>query len=93
MVIIDLIQLAAQYESVIYEGDINIDDIIHIVIHAVTISNYGTPIRMFDRQEKGNVVDIIMKRDISDEEKEALIHNAYEILGGDDKKPIREVPQ
>ena len=96
MVIADLIQLAALHEGVICEGDIDIDDIIHIVTHAVTISNYGKPYDFFDRPGQRNMLDEIRSRDISDEEKEKLIQNAYRIVGGGEKSditPKREIPR
>lgn len=97
MVIADLIQLASQNEGVICEGDIDIDAIIQIVTHAVTISNYGTPGDFFDRPEQRHMLDEIRSRDISDEEKEELIRNAYRIVSGgeeeSEKKPKHEVPR
>ena len=96
MVIADLIQLAALHEGVICEGDIDIDDIIQIVTHAVTISNYGSPYDFFDRPGQCNMLDEIRSRHIPDDEKEKLINNAYRIVGGgnvNDKKPKRDIPR
>ena len=82
MVIADLIQLAAQYKGVICEGDIDIDDIIQIVTHVVTISNYGSSYDFFDRPGQRNMLDDIRNRsDISDKEKEECFQNAYRIVG------------
>jgi hypothetical protein len=97
MVIADLIQLAAQYEGVICEGDIDIDDIIQIVTHAVTISNHGSSYDFFDRPEQRHMLEDIRNRsDLSDEEKEERIQNAYRIVGGgenDKKEQIHEIPR
>ena len=94
MVIADLIQLAVQYEGVICEGDIDVDDIINIITHVVTISNYGKPYDFFDRPGQRNMLDEIRNRDIPEEEKEKLIRNAYKIVGDNsEKKPNREIPR
>jgi len=97
MVIADLIQLAAQYNGVICEGDIDIDDIIQIVTHVVTISNYGSSYDFFNRPGQRNMLEDIRNRsDISDEEKEERIQNAYKIVGGgkvDKKDGNHEIPR
>lgn len=41
MIVLDLSQLASQYETVICEGDIDIDQIIIVVTNKVTITNHG----------------------------------------------------
>ena len=96
MVIADLIQLSVLHEGVICEGDIYIDAVIPLITHAVTISNYGVPYDFFDRPGQRNMLDEIRNRDISEEEKEKLIKNAYRIVGGGEKSdlnPKREIPR
>jgi hypothetical protein len=85
MVIIDLIQLASQYTRVICEGDIEIDSIINVITNVVTISNYGRSYDFFDRPGQKHRLDEIRSRDISEEEKEKLIRNAYRIVGVEDE--------
>ena len=70
MVIMDLIQLTAKHEKVICENDIDIESIIQLVTHAVTISNYGTLDDFFDRYKSE-----IRRREISEDEKERLIRS------------------
>ena len=68
MVIMDLIQLTAQYGKVICENDIDIESISQIATHAVTISDYGCWDGFLEGWENA-----IRKRDISENEKELLI--------------------
>ena len=98
MVIADLIALAAQHEGVICEGDIDIDAVVPVVSHAVTISNYGSPYDFFDRPGQHNMLDEIRGRtDLTDGEKEERIRKAYQIVGsepgGEKKEPVREIPR
>ena len=97
MVIVDLIHLSAHYDGVICEGDIDIDTIINIVTHAVTISNYGTPGDFFDRPDQRHMLDDILNRpNLSDKEKEELVCNAYKIVGDNPNlitKPKQENPR
>lgn len=41
MIVADLIRLSSQVDSIICEGDIDIDAVIPVVTHAVTLSNHG----------------------------------------------------
>ena len=94
MVIADLIQLSVLHKGVICEGDIDIDAVIPLINHAVTISNYGSPYDFFDRPGQRNMLDEIRNRDIPEEEKEKLIRNAYKIVGDNsEKKPNRDIPR
>jgi len=95
MVIADLLLLAAKHDAVICEGDIDIDCVMPVVTHAVTISNYGTPEDFFDRPQSRHMLEEIRSRNISDEEKEALLRNAYEIVGGNPtgKKATQTTPR
>jgi hypothetical protein len=95
MVVADLIQLAVKYDGVICEGDIDIDAIVPIATHVVTISNYGQPYDFFNRPEQRHMLDEIKSRpNLSEEEKEKLIQNAYRIVGGNSgTEPVREIPR
>ena len=82
MVVADLIALAAKYDRVICEGDIDIDSVIPVVTNAVTISNCGPAYDFFDRPDQREMLDSIRNRtDLNDEEKAARIQNAYAIVG------------
>lgn len=96
MVVVDLIQLASRYEGVICEGDIDIDAIVPIATHVVTISNYGQSYDFFDRPDQRHMLDEIRSRpNLSEGEKEKIIQNAYRIVGGNSgisTEPVREIP-
>jgi len=80
MVIMDLIRLAAKYDKVICENDIDIDSIIKIVSHAVTVSGYKVWDGFIERYENA-----IRSRDVSEDEKERLIRKLHSVWG--DGKP------
>lgn len=97
MVIADLIQLAAQYNGVICEGDIDVDTIIPIATNTVVITNNGSSYDFFDRPEQRHMLDAIRNRtDITDEEKERRLCNAYSITKGNidtHKQPVYNIPR
>lgn len=76
MVIMDLIQLTAKHGKVICENDIDIDSIIHIVTHAVIISNDKNWEDFFYQYESD-----ILSREISEEEKERLVRKVKIVWG------------
>ncbi|MDR0286132.1 MAG: MerR family transcriptional regulator [Clostridiales bacterium] len=76
IVIMDLIQLTAKYDKVICENDIDIDSIIQIVSHVVTISSYKAWDGFIDGYENN-----ILSRDISEDEKEELIRKLHAVWG------------
>lgn len=76
MVIMDLIQLSAQHERIICENDIDIDSIIQLVTHAVILSNDRSWDEFIDRYEND-----IRGRDVSEDEKERLIHKVNAVWG------------
>ena len=83
MIVADLIALSSQYETVICEGDIDYAAIIPIAEHFVYLNNRGTKFDWFDRPDHENIVDITNKRtDLTDEEKAAVIQNAYDAVSG-----------
>ena len=95
MVVADLTELAARYKIVICEGDIDVDLIAPLTTHIVYISNRGKEYDFFDRPEQRHMLDEIQQRtDLTEEEKEQHIKNAYAIVGGG-KSPekSREVTQ
>jgi DNA-binding transcriptional MerR regulator len=76
MVIMDLIQLTAIHERVICENDIDIDSIIHVVTHAVMVTNDKSREGFIDSYESD-----IRRRDIPEEEKLQLIGRVNEVWG------------
>ena len=91
MIVADLIYLSGKYEKIICEGDIDIDLIAPVVTNAVTISNYGDSYDFFNRPEQLHMIEEIKSRDISQDEKDKLIANAYSIVGGSSsKEPPKE---
>ncbi len=96
MIVADLIELSALHETVICEGDIDIDAVIPIASHVVTISNYGKATDFFERPEQSHMLEESKNRpDLTDSEREKLIENAYKIVGYDPKNPqanIHEIP-
>jgi hypothetical protein len=88
MVILDLIQLSAKHEKIICENDIDIDSISQIVTHAVVISNDRPLDDFIDRYENE-----IRRRDISEDEKERLIHKVNAVWGKGKPESPRETNQ
>lgn len=82
MVIADLLVLAAQHPCVICEGDIDIDLVVPVATHMVTISNHGASYDFFDRPDQKQMrEDILSRKDLTDAEKTARLENAYAIVG------------
>lgn len=82
MVIADLLVLAAQHPRVICEGDIDMDLVVPVATHMVTISNHGAAYDFFDRPDQRQMRDAILLRpDLTDAEKAARLENAYAIVG------------
>lgn len=88
MVIMDLIQLSAKHKKIICENDIDIDSISQIVTHAVMISNDRPLDDFIDRYENE-----IRRRDISEDEKERLIHKVNAVWGKGKPESPRETNQ
>lgn len=85
MIIADLIGLSSRYEAVICEGDIDCLAIIPIAEHFVYLNNCGTKFDWFDRPDHENIVENTNKRtDLTDEEKLAVIQNAYNAVSGNE---------
>ncbi len=85
MIVADLIGLSSRYEAVICEGDIDYLAIIPAAEHFVYLNNCGTKFDWFDRPDHENIVEITSKRtDLTDEEKAAVIQNAYNSVSGNE---------
>jgi len=94
MIIVDLVRLAVKYDFVICEGDIDTDAIIDAIVieNIVVISNHGAPYDFFCRPDQKHMLDSILNRsDLTDEEKQNRLKNAYEIVGKPDKNLNRKV--
>lgn len=85
MIIADLIEASAQYKTVICEGDIDYTAIVPIAENFVYLNNCGTKFDWFDRPDHENIFDVTGKRtDLTDDEKAAVIQNAYAAVSGNE---------
>lgn len=88
MLVLDLIALAAKHPVVICEGDIDYKAIIPIASHSVYLHNCGTTFDWFNRPDHDNIVDITNRRtDLTEDEKAAIIQNAYAAVDQEKKLP------
>lgn len=84
MIIAELIELSKQHEVIICEGDIDYEAVMQIVSHAVHLQNCGSRFDWFDRPDYIDSLNAVKARtDITEEEKEKIIHNAYDAVSGD----------
>ncbi len=82
MFLLDLIVLAARHPVVICEGDLDYAAVIPLASHCVHLCNRGTKFDWFGRPDHENIRESVEKRrDLSVEEKEAVIRNAYASVG------------
>ena len=85
MILVDLLVLSKQHEVILCEGDIDYTAVAPIATHAVHLRNCGTRFDWFERPDHADALDYITKRtDLSAQEKEALIQNAYASVAGND---------
>jgi len=81
MIIADLIELSAQHEVIICEGDIDYCSVIPIASHVVYLCNQGEIFDWFKRSDHDDIeVSLKYRDDLNDEEKQAIITNAYECV-------------
>ena len=91
MVIADLVALAATHSYVICEGDIDIDLVMPVASHVVTLTNQGSSYDFFDRPEQKQMLeDILHRTDLTEAEKQLRVENAYRIVGGTPPDTPRE---
>lgn len=84
MIIVDLIELSAKYDVIICEGDIDYEAVAAVATNMVFLQNCGTKFDWFNRSDHENIFETVVKRsDLSDDEKAAIIENAYNIVSGD----------
>lgn len=85
MVVADLIALSKVHGVIICEGDIDYRLIALVATHAVYLKNRGKGIDFFNRPDHIDELNYIKSRhDLSEEEKEAVIENAYRAVSGDE---------
>lgn len=79
MMIAELIQLSALHKVIICEGDIDYRAIAPIAAHAVHLCNQSTTFDWFNRPDHEDIRSTVLDRtDLSEEEKQLVIKNAYE---------------
>lgn len=82
MAIIDLVLLSSSHEIILCEGDIDYETIIPAASHMVYLLNCGTKFDWFNRPDHNQALNSIRQRtDITDQEKEDKINDAYQIVG------------
>lgn len=85
MVVADLIALSRTHDVIICEGDIEYSLIAPVATHAVYLQNRGKGIDFFNRPDHIDELNYIKSiQDLSEEEKEAVIENAYRAVSGDE---------
>lgn len=85
MIIADLIELSAQHDVIICEGDIDYSAVALVSSNCVHLCNCGTAFDWFNRPDHENIRDSIGRRtDLSDDEKQAIIQNAYMSVSGNE---------
>ena len=77
MAIVDLIMLSPIHDIIICEGDIDYNTVIPIASHMVYLSNRGTTFDWFNRPDHNSLDSIRNRTDLTEQEKETIIRNAY----------------
>ena len=85
MIIAVLIELSQKHDIIICEGDIDYKVVIPVASHAVHLCNCGKKFDWFKRSDHDDVAEDMKKRnDLSEEEKQAIIENAYACVAEDE---------
>lgn len=85
MMIAELLQLSVVYPVILCEGDIDYSAVAKVATHMVHLSNQGTSFDWFNRPDHEDVRDTVRNRtDLSEEEKQRIIDNAYNVVAGDE---------
>ncbi len=82
MIIADLIALSSQYDRIICEGDIDYQAVVPVASHIVHLRNCGKPYDWFDRPDHESLDGILQRTDLTEDEKAAVIENAYRAVSG-----------
>lgn len=85
MIIVDLVALSRKHKVIICEGDIDYCAVSPIAAHTVHLRNCGTKFDWFKRPDHSEMFGEIRDRvDLSEEEKNAVIRNAYASVAEDE---------
>ncbi len=85
MMIAELIQLSAVHKVIICEGDIDYHAVAPIATHTVHLCSQSTSFDWFKRPDHEDVRDTVRNRtDLSEEEKQLIINNAYNAVSVDE---------
>ncbi len=86
MMIAELIQLSALHEVIICEGDIDYRAVAPIATHAVHLCNQSTSFDWFNRPDHEDIrITVGNRTDLSEEEKQLIIDNAYKSVATNEK--------
>ena len=81
MMVAELIQLSSLHKIIICEGDIDYYAIAPVATHVVHLCNQSNTFDWFNRPDHENIRDTVAGRtDLSDEEKQRVIENAYDCV-------------
>lgn len=84
MMIAELIALSPLYDVILCEGDIDYAAVAPIATHAVHLCCCDASFDWFDRPDHEDIRALVADRtDLTEEEKQAVIDNAYAVVGTD----------
>lgn len=84
MIIDELADLSEQHSVIICEGDIDHKQIIKLSDNIIYLQNLGTKFDWFNRPDHENLDYIRNRTDIDEEQKQALINQAYASVGNNE---------
>lgn len=85
MMIAELLQLSAKHDVIICEGDIDFGAIASIALHSIYLCAKSDAFDWFRRSDHDDVkVEIGQRTDLTEEEKQAIIDNAYAAVSDND---------
>lgn len=85
MMIAELLQLSAKHDVIICEGDIDFGAIASIVSHSIYLCAKSDAFDWFRRSDHDDVkAEIGQRSDLTEEEKQAIIDNAYAAVSDND---------
>jgi len=85
MLITDLIALSDRYPIILCEGDINYEAVIPVASHMVYLQSRSKAFDWFNRPDHDSLESIKKRTDLSEEEKDSIIRNAYAATGGSEQ--------
>lgn len=85
MMIAELIQLSAKHDVIICEGDIDFRTVMSITSHSIYLCAKSDVFDWFERPDHDDVkVELEQRTDLTEEEKQAIIDNAYAVVSDND---------